>query len=101
MLDLINQLEDYTYKNNLSVDNSSIVSVSKRDNASLSKFNARDLIINISVAGDIIKIENFLNLLNTLPLISYIEKVDIKYDSLNNKNIANISLVIYQKDAAK
>ncbi len=101
LLDLINQLEEYTKRNGLITDSSAIVSVSKRDNSNLSKFKAKDLIINISVSGDIRKIENFINLLNNLPMVSYIEKMDIKYDLSNNKNTANISLVIYQKDEIK
>lgn len=101
LLLLINQLEDYTKKNSLSNENSSITSVAKRENASISKYKARDLVISISVSGDLKKIEDFLSLLNTIPLVSYIEKIDIKYDHLTNKNNANIILVIYQKDEIK
>ena len=60
LLFLINELEEYTKRNGLSGDNSAIVSVSKRENANLSKFKARDLVINISVSGELKKIEEFI-----------------------------------------
>lgn len=101
LLLLINQLEDYTKRNSLISDSSAILSISKRDNDKISKFNAKDLVINIFVTGETKKIEDFLKLLDNLPLISYIEKLDIKYDHITNKSSANISLIIYHKNEIK
>ena len=102
ILNLINELENYTKKVGLSTsENSAIVSVSKRENANLSKYKAGDLVMNISVYGEESKINDFFRLLNNLPFISYIEKIDMKYDPINNKNNANIVLIIYQRDENK
>ncbi len=102
LLNLINQIEDYARKNDLiSIDSSAVSSVAKRENALITRYKARDLIINLSVSGDMKRIEGFIHLLNNLPLVSYIEKVDVKYDYLTNKNVANITLIIYQKDEIK
>ncbi len=102
LLNLINQIEDYTKRNELvPQDVSAITSVAKRENASISKYKARDLVISLSATGDMKKIEDFISLLNNLPLVSYIEKIDIKYDYLTNKNNVNITLIIYQKDEIK
>lgn len=98
VLGLINELEKYTKKVGLTENNDSpIVSISPRENAELSKYNANDLVLNIKVSGSDKNIDNFLNLINNLPLVSYIEKIDIKFDSIKNKNNVNMILVIYQK----
>lgn len=102
VLGLINELENYTKKVGLT-DNgvSPIQSVATRENASLTKYKATDLVVNIKVVGSEKNIDNFINLLNNLPMISYIEKVDIRFDPISNKNSANIVLVMYQKNEAK
>lgn len=98
VLGLINQLENYTKKVGL-VENgdSPIVSVASRENANITKYNASDLVINIKISGSENNIDNFINILNNLPLVSYIEKMNVTYGSINNKNSANIVLVLYQK----
>lgn len=102
VLNFINQLEDYTKKVGLIENNNSpIISLSPRDNSTIQKYNANDLVINIRVTGSKNKVEDFINILNNLPMISYIEKIDIKFDDINNKNTANIILVIYQKNEIK
>jgi hypothetical protein len=98
VLGLINQLEIYTKKVGLTENNDSpIVSVASRENAELTKYNASDLVINIKVSGSENNINNFINILNNLPYVSYIEKIDIRYDNVNNKNSATMVLVIYQR----
>mgnify|MGYP000491668862 CR=1 FL=1 len=102
VLGLINQFEEYTKKVDLIENNiSSIVSVSTRENALIQKYNAADLIINMKVVGNKNRIEDFINILNNLPMISYIEKIDMKFDNINNKNSASITLIIYQKNEIK
>jgi hypothetical protein len=46
-------------------------------------------------------IDTFIYLLNNLPMTSYIEKIDAKFDPIGGKNTATILLVIYQKNEAK
>ena len=99
VLGLINQIENYTKVTGLIIgDTTPVVSVSNRDNSSITEFNARELVIDIRVSGDIDKIEGFLDLLNNLPLISYIEDVNIITNNFNKNNTANIKLIIYQKN---
>jgi hydrogenase maturation factor HypF (carbamoyltransferase family) len=98
----MNELEDYTKNVGLTDGNSSLItSVASRENASITKYNAGDLVINIKVSGDQEKIDSFLNLLNNIPFVSYIEKIDIKFDYINKKHNANIILIIYQKHESK
>lgn len=98
VLGLINKLEEYAEKTGLSkTGESAIVSVISRENTELLKYNAIDLVININISGSEKDINNFINILNNLPLISYIEKIDIKYSDSNIANNANITLIIYQK----
>ncbi len=102
LLNLINQIDEYAKKNALvGLDSTTISSISKRENALITKYKSRDLVINITVNGNIKKIEDFIKLLNNMPLVSYIEKIDIKYDHINNNSSANIVLIIYQKDEIK
>ena len=102
VLGLINEIENYTKKSGLTENGASpIVSVSTRENALLTKYNGVDLVINIRVVGAEKSIDNFINILDNLPLISYIEKIDTKFDSMINKNSATIVLVIYQKNEVK
>lgn len=102
VLDFINKLEDYTKKVGLIENNNSpIVSLSPRENALIQKYNATDLIINIRVSGDKNRIDDFINILNNLPIISYVERIDMKFDDINKINTANIILVIYQKNEIK
>ena len=97
VLGLIDELENYTKKVGLTENGESlIVSVSSRENADLTKYSAADLVITIKVSGSENNIDNFINILSNLPLVSYIEKIDVRYASLNNKNSATIILVIYQ-----
>jgi hypothetical protein len=102
VLGFMNELEDYTKNVGLTDGNSSLItSVASRENASITKYNAGDLVINIKVSGDQEKIDSFLNLLNNIPFVSYIEKIDIKFDYINKKHNANIILIIYQKHESK
>ncbi len=99
---LINEFEEYTKKLGLTENNiSPIVSVATRENALISKYNAEDLVINIGVIGNESRIEDLINILNNLPMASYIEKIDIRFDNISKKNIANITLIIYQKNEIK
>jgi alkyl sulfatase BDS1-like metallo-beta-lactamase superfamily hydrolase len=98
VLSLINQFEDYTKKVSLVENNNSpIISVATRENALLSKYNAIDLVVNIKISGNESKINDFIDILNNLPIISYIEKIDMKFDNVSKKNNTGITLVIYQK----
>jgi hypothetical protein len=98
VLGLINQLESYTKKVGLIDEGGSpIVSVISRENANITKYNAVDLVINIKISGSENNIDNFINILNNLPLVSYIEKINIIHGNINGKNSANIVLVIYQR----
>lgn len=98
VLGLIAEFENYTKKVGLTENGDSpIVSVASRENAELTKYNAADLVINIKASGSEKNIENFINILNNLPLVSYIEKIDTRHGGVNNKNSANITLVIYQR----
>lgn len=102
VLSLINQLEDYTKKSGLVENNNSLItSVATRENTLISKYNAADLVINIKVVGNENKVDDFINMLNSLPMISYIEKIDMRFDNVNKKNSANIVLIIYQKNEIK
>ncbi len=102
VLNLINDLENYTKKVGLAENGiSPILSVATRENAALTKFEAKDLVINIKIAGSERDIDTFINILNNLPVVSFIEKIDMKFDSITNKNSATITLVIYQKNEAK
>lgn len=102
VLGLINEFEEYTKKVGLTENNTSpIVSVATRENALITKYNATDLVINIRVIGSEKVIEEFINILNSLPMISYIEKMDIRFDNISKKNSANIVLIIYQKNEIK
>lgn len=102
LLNFINQIEIYTRKINISTnENSPILSVSKRENVSLTKYNAEDVVINIKVSGDKNNIDKFLYLLNNTPYISYIEKIDLSYDKIKNTYNCSISLIIYQKNENK
>ncbi len=102
VLSLINQIESYTKLTGLVTGESSpVLSVSNRDNSLISEFNARELVIDIRVSGDIKKIEDFIDLLNNLPLISYIDEISINTSNLNRLNTANIKLIIYQKNEIK
>ena len=99
VLALIDELETYSKKVGLTENNNSpIVSVSNRENALITKYGASDLVINLSLAGDEKKLEIFLEMLNNLPLVSYIEKIDMRYDAASKKNTASIVLLIYQKN---
>ncbi len=102
VLGLINELENYTRKIGITESgNSPIVSVATRENATLTKYNALDLVITMRVVGPQKSIDDFVNVLNNLPLISYIEKIDVKFDTVSNKNSATIVLVLYQKNEIK
>lgn len=102
VLGLINQLEDYIKKAELIENNNSpIMSVVVRENSDITKYNATDLVINIRVIGDEKKIDDFVNILNNLPMVSYLEKIDMKFDNITKKNNANIVLIIYQKNENK
>jgi len=102
VLGLINQIEEYTKKVGLTENNASpIASLAPRENELIKKYNAGDLVINIRVVGDETRIEDFINILNNLPIISYIEKIDMRFDNISNKNNANITLIIYQKNEIK
>ena len=102
VLSLINQFEEYAKKTDLIENNNSpIVSVATRENSNIKKYNANDLVINIRVSGNEKRVDDFINLLNTLPMISYIEKIDMRFDSANKKKIANITLIVYQKNEIK
>ncbi len=102
VLGLINQLEEYAKRSGLTENNNSpIASVATRENALIKDSNASDLVITINLVGDENKIEGFVNLLNTLPLISYIEKIDMKFDAVTRKNNASIILIMYQKNEVK
>ncbi|MBC7766429.1 hypothetical protein H7Y21_00315 [Arenimonas sp.] len=102
VLGLINELENYVKKVGLTDSGSSpIQSVSTRENTTLTKYKASDLVISIKVAGSEKNIDNFVNLLNNLPKISYIEKFDVRFDQVNNKNSATIILVMFQKNEVK
>lgn len=102
VLGLINELENYTKKVGLTDGvTSPIMSVSTRENAELSKYKAADLVITMKVVGSQNNIDIFISLLDNLPLISYVEKIDIKFDGAINKNNATIVLVMYQKNEVK
>ena len=102
VLGLINELENYTKKIGITEGgNSPIVSVATREDAALTKYNAADLVITMRVAGSQKGIEDFINILDNLPYISYIEKIDLRFDSSNNKNGATIVMVLYQKNEIK
>lgn len=102
VLGLINEFEEYTKKVGLTENNTSpIISVATRENTLISKYNASDLVINIRVTGSEKGIDEFINILNNLPVISYIEKIDIRFDNISKKNSANITLIIYQKNEIK
>lgn len=102
VLSLINEFEEYTKKVGLVENNNSpIISVATRENATISKYNAADLVINIKIAGSENKINDFIDILNNLPMISYIEKMDMRFDNITKKNNANITLIIYQKNEIK
>lgn len=98
VLNLINQLEEYAKRVGLTENNiSPIVSVATRDNNNIKKYNAGDLIINIKLIGDQTKIDGFINILNNLPMVSYVEKIDMRFDNATGKNNVNITLIIYQR----
>jgi Tfp pilus assembly protein PilO len=102
VLGLINQIEDYTRKVGLTENNTSpIVSLAPRENVLIKKYNAGDLVLNIKVVGNETRIDDFVNILNNLPMISYIEKIDMRFDNISNKNNANITFIIYQKNEIK
>lgn len=102
VLGLINELENYTKKIGITEGgNSPIVSVATRENAAITKYNAADLVVTMRVVGTQKSIEDFVNVLNNLPLISYIEKVEVRFDQINNKNSATIVVVLYQKNEIK
>ena len=99
VLGLINELENYTKKVGLTENSASpIQSVATRENAAITKYKASDLVVSIKVVGSEKNIDNFVNLLNNLPMISYIEKFDVRFDQVSNKNSATIILVMYQKN---
>ncbi len=102
VLGLINELENYTKKVGLTENGiSPIQSVATRENAALTKYKAADLVIDMKVVGSEKNIDNFINLINNMPMISYIEKVDIRFDAVSGKNNATIILVMYQKNEVK
>jgi len=97
VLELINTFEAYAKKTSLAEGGASpIVSVSTRENASLSKLNAVDLVVSMRVAGNEKDVDTFIQMMDSLPLMSYLEKVDVQYDPITRKNTALITLVIYQ-----
>lgn len=99
VLALIDELETYGKRVGLTENSSSpIISVSNREDAFITKYNASDLVITLSVSGDERKINTFLDMLNNLPLVSYIEKIDTRYDTVSRKNTSTIVLIIYQKN---
>jgi hypothetical protein len=102
LLNLIDQIEKYATNNGLSDDSSPMsVSVEKREDASLTKYNGSDAVISIQVSGSDKSIDRFLDLLKSLPLISYIEKINVTFNNISGKNTANITFVIYQKNEDK
>lgn len=101
VLNFLNELEDYTKRVGINEGNNSpIISVATNDNATLSKYNAGDLNVKIRVYGDAEKIDDFLNLINNIPMISYIDKMDIRFDNVGKKAV-NINLIVYQKHESK
>ncbi len=101
LLNLINELETYTKKINISDQESPILSVSKRENADLTKYHAEDVVIDMKVSGSKDNVEKFLYLLDNIPYVSYIEKMNLNYDNMKGVYNCSISLVIYQKNENK
>jgi hypothetical protein len=102
VLGFMNELENYTKNVGLTGANDSLItSVASRESASITKYNAGDLVINMKISGNDNEIDNFLNLLNNIPLVSYIEKIDVRFDNVIKKNNVNITLIIYQKHESK
>ncbi len=102
VLHLINELETYIKKVGLSEGNiSPILSVATRENAAITKFQAKDLVISIKVVGSEKNIDEFISLLRNLPVVSFVEKIDMKFDPTTNKNSATFTLVLYQKNEVK
>ena len=96
LLGLINQIEEYAKNNGLTENgNSPVLSVATRENAAITKYDAKDIVIEIKVVGGQKKIDDFLILLDNLPQASYMEKIN------STKTGTAITLVIYQKNEVK
>lgn len=78
----------------LSSEGLGIVSVSKRENATLKKFKAGEVVVTIAIEGETSKVDSYIEALDNLPFVSHLEKIHITFGDSKFKTRANIVLVI-------
>lgn len=90
----ITNLEKDGKKTGILGENSGIVSVAKRENATLKEFDAGEVVVTIVAEGQDDRIDSYIEALDNLPFVSHLERVSIVHEKNSQKTQATIILVI-------
>ncbi|MES2622801.1 MAG: hypothetical protein V4576_00145 [Patescibacteria group bacterium] len=75
-------------------ENLGISSVAKRENVTLKKINAGEVVVNMIVEGKTDDVDLYIKALNNLPYVSYIEKVNLTFTDNKARTRAGITLIM-------
>lgn len=71
-----------------------ILSVTKRDTEALQQLHAGEVVVQISVEGDVHDVDLYIKALANLPYASYLEKVSLTFSDQSSRAKADITLII-------
>jgi hypothetical protein len=75
-------------------DSLGLVSVAKRENATLKKMGAGDVVVTIAVEGKTPDVEMYIKALSNLPYASYVEKLQMTFTENKARTRATITLIM-------
>lgn len=90
----ITDIEKDGRKAGLLSENSGIISVTKRENETLKKMNAGEVVVMIAAEGDTARVDAYIAALDNLPYVSHIERINIEFGESKRQTRAIITVVL-------